>query len=122
MAVAERPRFAALRSRNFRLLWGGLVISNAGSQMQTVAQGYLIYYVLTHSPFWLGMASLAFALPMCVFPLFGGAIADRVDKLALLKVTQTGQMLNAGILTLITISGHINVWWILGTSFVGATF
>ena len=76
--VAERPRFAALRSRNFRLLWGGLIVSNAGTQMQAVAQGYLIYYVLTHSPFWLGMASLAFAVPMVLFPLFGGALADRV--------------------------------------------
>src|SRR5215218_5999276 len=122
MAVAERPRFAALRSRNFRLLWGGLIISNAGSQMQSVAQGYIIYYVLTHSPFWLGMASLAFALPMVAFPLVGGAIADRVDKLALLKVTQTGQLLSAAVLTLVTWSGQINVWWILATSFVGATF
>ena len=120
--VAERPRFAALRSRNFRLLWGGLIVSNAGTQMQAVAQGYLIYYVLTHSPFWLGMASLAFAVPMVLFPLFGGALADRVDKLALLKVTQTGQLLSAATITAVTWSGHVNVWWILGTSFVGATF
>jgi MFS family permease len=117
-----RPRFGALRARNFRLLWVGLIVSNAGSQMQSVAQGYIIYYVLTHSPFWLGMASLAFAVPMVAFPLIGGAIADRVDKLTLLKVTQTGQLLSAAVLTLVTWSGNINVWWILATSFVGATF
>lgn len=119
---AQRPRFAALHSPNFRLLWGSLVVSNAGSQMQTVGQGYLIYYVLTHSPFWLGMASLAFALPMTFLPLVGGAIADRVDKLTLLKITQTGQMLTAGLLAWVTLSGRVNIWWILGLAFVGATF
>ncbi|MGI8587799.1 MAG: MFS transporter [Chloroflexia bacterium] len=118
----ERPRFAALHSGNFRLLWSGLIVSNAGTQMQSVAQGYLIYYVLTHSTFWLGVASLAFALPMTFFPLFGGAIADRVDKLTLLKITQTGQMASAGLLTLVTFTGQMNVWWILAMSFVGATF
>ncbi|HMA38315.1 MAG TPA: MFS transporter, partial [Chloroflexia bacterium] len=118
----ERPRFAALHSRNFRLLWGGLIISNAGSQMQAVAQGYLIYYVLTHSTFWLGMASLAFALPMTLFPLFGGAIADRVDKLTLLKITQIGQMTSAGVITWVTFTNQLNVGWILVTAFAGATF
>ncbi len=120
--ASARPRFAAFHSGNFRLLWSGLIISNAGSQMQTVAQGYLIYYVLTHSPFWLGMVSLAFAIPMSLLPLFGGAIADRVDKLALLKVTQSGQMLNAAVLTAVTLSGQVTVWWIVGASFVGACF
>ncbi len=90
--------------------------------MQSVAQGYLIYYVLTHSPFWLGMASLAFAVPMVLFPLFGGALADRVDKLTLLKVTQSGQLLSAATITVVTWSGQVNVWWILASSFVGATF
>ena len=73
-------------------------------------------------PFWLGMVSLSFALPMVVLPLFGGAIADRVDRLALLKVTQTGQMLTAAVLAALTFAGLTNVWWIMGTSFVGACF
>jgi MFS family permease len=120
--AAARPRFAALHSRNFRLLWAGLIISNAGSQMQAVAQGYLVYYTLTHSTFWLGMVSLSFALPMILFPLFGGAIADRVDKLTLLKFTQCGQMLSSALITAVTLSGHVSVGWILLTSFVGATF
>ena len=122
LAAGERPRFAAFHSRNFRLLWGGLIISNAGSQMQSVAQGYLIYYVLTHSPFWLGMSSLAFALPMTLFPLFGGALADRVDKLTLLKITQTGQLISAGLLAVVTFAGQVNVWWIIALQFAGATF
>lgn len=121
-AAGERPRFAALHSRNFRLLWSGLIISNAGSQMQTVGQGYLIYYVLTHSPFWLGMVSLAFALPMTLFPLFGGALADRMDRLALLKITQLGQMFTAALLIWITFTGQVTVWWILAAAFIGATF
>ncbi|HUS13442.1 MAG TPA: MFS transporter, partial [Chloroflexia bacterium] len=120
--AGERPRFAALHSRNFRLLWSGLIISNAGSQMQSVAQGYLIYYLLTRSPFWLGMNSLAFAVPMILFPLFGGALADRVDKLTLLKITQFGQMATAAVLGVVTLSGAVTVGWVLLASFVGAVF
>lgn len=115
------PRFAALQQRNFTLLWVGLIVSNAGSQMQNVGQGWLVYDQ-THSPFWLGMVSLSFALPMVVLPLFGGALADRVDRLALLKVTQTGQMVTAALLAGLTLAGLTNVWWVMLTSFVGACF
>jgi MFS family permease len=113
--------FAAFRHRNFTLLWCGLIASNAGTQMQNIGQGWLVYEQ-THSPFWLGMVSLAFALPMVLLPLVGGAIADRVDRLRLLKITQTGQMVTAGVLTLLTVAGLTNVWWVMLASFVGACF
>jgi MFS family permease len=118
---ASDVRFGALRHRNFTLLWSGLLASNVGTWMQNVAQGWLVLQ-LTNSPLWLGLLGLSFALPMIVFPLVGGAIADRVNRIRLLYVTQTGQMLVAFTLALLTWSNVINVWTILIGSFLNSTF
>src|SRR6266540_1172736 len=81
-------RLSVLRNRNFTLLWVGSVISNSGSWMQMVAQGWLVYK-LTGSAFALGVVGMARAVPMVVFPPMGGVIADRLPRLRLLKVTKT---------------------------------
>ena len=112
-------RFAALRYRNFTLLWTGLIVSNVGTWMQNVGQGWLVLQ-LTNSPLWLGLLGLSFALPMILLPLVGGAVVDRVHRVRLLYITQTGLMLNAFALALLTWLGAINVWHILITSFIGA--
>jgi MFS family permease len=112
-------RFAALRYRNFTLLWTGLIVSNVGTWMQNVGQGWLILQ-LTNSPLWLGLLGLSFALPMILLPLVGGAVVDRVHRIRLLYITQTGLMLNAFALALLTWLGVVNVWHILLTSFIGA--
>ncbi len=67
----------ALRNPNFRLFWSGNFLSNIGTWMQNVAQGWLVL-LLTNSAFWLGVVSFAGAIPFLVFTLFGGVIADRV--------------------------------------------
>src|SRR5512137_2941919 len=95
-------RFAALRHRNFTLLWTGLIVSNVGTWMQNVGQGWLVLQ-LTNSPLWLGLLGLSFALPMILLPLVGGAVADRVNRIRLLYFTQTGLMLNAFALALLTL-------------------
>jgi MFS family permease len=118
-SVTSAPRFAALQHRNFTLLWSGLIVSNVGTWMQNVAQGWLVLQ-LTNSPLWLGLLGLSFALPMIVLPLVGGAVTDRVHRIRLLYITQTGQMLNAFALALMTWLGVVNVWHILATSFIGA--
>src|SRR5512146_408883 len=87
-------RFAALRYRNFTLLWTGLIVSNVGTWMQNVGQGWLVLQ-LTNSPLWLGLLGLSFALPMIVLPLLGGAVVDRVNRIKLLYVTQSTAMLVA---------------------------
>ena len=69
------------------LLWVGSVISNSGSWMQIVAQGWLVYD-LTHSSFQLGLVSMARAVPMIVLPPLGGVLADRMPRLRLMKVSQ----------------------------------
>ena len=114
-----RRSLGALRHRNFTLLWGSLIVSNTGSWMQTVGQGWLVLE-LSNRPLSLGLVALAFALPMTLLPPFGGAIADRVDKLALLRTTQTLQLLTALLLAALTLSGVVKVWHILALTFVGA--
>ena len=118
--VTPAPRFAALQHRNFTLIWGGSIVSNVGTWMQNVAQGWLVLQ-LTNSPFWLGMLGLSFAVPMIVFPLIGGAVSDRVDRIKLLTITQSGQLLSALALAILTWTGHINIWYILAASFINST-
>jgi MFS family permease len=117
--MPSSTRFAALQHRNFTLLWTGLIVSNVGTWMQNVGQGWLVLQ-LTNSPLWLGLLGLSFALPMIVLPLVGGAVVDRVHRIRLLYITQTGLILNAFALALLTWLGMVNVWHILITSFIGA--
>ncbi len=112
-------RFAALRYRNFNLLWSGLIVSNMGTWMQNVANGWLVLQ-LTNSPLWLGLLGLSFALPMIFLPLIAGAVVDRVHRVKLLYVTQTTPMLIAFALAALTLLDVINVWHILIASFLSS--
>lgn len=87
----------ALRNPNFRLFWAGNFTSNIGTWMQNVAQGWLVL-LLTNSAFWLGVVGFAGSIPFLIFSLFGGVIADRVNKRRLLLVTQTVMMVLAFLL------------------------
>jgi MFS family permease len=81
-----QQRYAALRSRNFTLIWSGLIVSNVRTWMQNVANGWLVLQ-LTNSLLWLGLLALSFALPMIVIPPFAGAVVDRVDRIRILYFT-----------------------------------
>jgi MFS family permease len=116
--LARQQRFAALRYRNFALLWSGLIVSNIGTWMQNVAVGWLMLQ-LTNSALWLGLQGLCFALPMIFLPLVGGAVADRVNRIKLLYVTQSGPMVVAFILALLTWEGRIAAWHLLLATFLG---
>lgn len=118
---AKPQRFAALRYRNFVLLWSGLIASNIGTWMQNVAIGWLMLQ-LTNSPLWLGLQGLCFALPMIVLPLVGGAVADHINRVKLLYVTQSGPMVVAFILAAFTWAGHIAPWQLLLATFLGGCF
>ena len=119
--VDVRPvRFAALRHRNFALLWAGVIVSNVGTWMQNVTQSWLVLQ-LTDSPLWLGLLGLSFAIPMITLPLVGGAVVDRVHRVRLLCLTQTGQMVLAFGLAILTWLELIAVWQILLASFLSAT-
>jgi MFS family permease len=95
------PIVRALRNPDFRIFWSGNFLSNVGTWMQNVAQGWLVLE-LTNSSFWLGMVGFASSFPFLIFTLFGGVIADRVNKRHLLLTTQTIMMLLAFLLATIT--------------------
>jgi MFS family permease len=107
----------ALRNPSFRLFWSGNFLSNIGTWMQNVAQGWLIL-TLTGSAFWLGVVGFAGSIPFLLFTLFGGVIADRVNKRKLLLVTQTIMMLLAFALAALAWLKIITVWEVLLLSFL----
>ncbi len=119
-AAPKKGMFAALEIRDYRLLWWGMVISNIGTWMQMVAQGYLVYQ-LTHSPFALGFVGFVRAVPVLSLSLFAGVVADRVDRRKLLIVTQSSAGVFALVLAVLTSTGVIQVWMILILAFLSAS-
>ncbi len=87
--------------------------------MQTVAQGWLVI-TLTDSPGWLGAVALARSLPYLVIPPMGGVLADRLDRIRLLKVTQTLSMLLAALLAGLTAAGVVTVWHVVILAFLSS--
>ena len=95
--LGDRSAFAALRHRNFQLYFGGQLVSNAGTWMQVIAQGWLVYQ-LTHSDLALGVVGFAAAVPALIVTPWGGVVVDRVPKRTLLILTQSGAMILAFVL------------------------
>jgi MFS family permease len=109
--------FRALSHRNFRLFWAGAFLSNCGTWMQAVAQGWLVLQ-LTNSAFWLGLDAFMATIPGFFLTLLGGVFADLVDRRRLLIYTQlVAGMAALGLATLI-LTGVVNRWMVLGFSFV----
>ena len=102
-------KFPALRSRQFRLMWAGQTISVAGSQMQGVALNWHIY-ALTHSTVALGMIGLVRVIPIVIFSLAGGAVADAMDRRRVLFATQVAMLCSAAALAYFTYTGKITVY------------
>lgn len=120
-ATPARPaRYPALHHRNFTLIWSGLLVSNMGTWMQNVAQSWLIYKLTGNNALYLGWLGLSFALPMVLVPPLGGAVADRVDRIRLLYITQTASALLAVLLAILTWSGAVRPVHILIATFMGA--
>src|SRR5579863_9707039 len=104
--------FSALRHRNYRLFFFGQMISQIGTWMQTTAQAWLVLE-LTHSAWLLGLVGALQFLPVMVFSLFGGVLADRVPKRKLLLVAQSVALVQASIMWLLVVTGTIQIWQIL---------
>ncbi|HEU4506973.1 MAG TPA: MFS transporter [Pyrinomonadaceae bacterium] len=109
MSSSSHSAFAALRHRDFRLLWLGQIVSVTGSQMQFVAINWHVY-LLTKSAFALGLVGLFRGVPIIVCSLAGGVVADAIDRKRLMIVTQTVMLVSAGLLTLATLAGLESVW------------
>jgi MFS family permease len=116
--VPEVTTFRALRHRDFRRLWFGLLVSAVGTWMQIVAQALLVLKLSHGSPVALGAVSLAQALAFFSFALFGGAVADRVDKRRLLLTTQAICMSFAALLGVLTALHLVEVWMVVVLAFL----
>jgi MFS family permease len=106
-STSRLPPFVALQHRNFRLLWIAQLVSQAGSQMQIVGMNWHVY-LLTGSPVALGLISIMRFVPIAAFSLIGGVLADAQDRRKVLLVTQSGMMLFAAMLGLLTNVGSIS--------------
>lgn len=93
--------FHSLKVRNFRIYWFGMLISLIGTWIQTTAQSWLVFQ-LTHSAFLLGFVGFLSTIPLLLFSLFGGVLADRVSKKKILIGTQNAFMLLAFLLAALT--------------------
>ncbi|MGH3097678.1 MAG: MFS transporter [Streptosporangiales bacterium] len=113
--------FRSLRIRNYRLYWGGAIVSNVGTWMQRIAQDWLVLS-LSHSGSGGAVASgvtggasigittgLQF-LPLLLFGLWGGVLADRYPKRRLLMCTQVSFGLVSAAIGALVVSGHVEVW------------
>jgi MFS family permease len=104
--------FHALRHRNFRLFFIGQFTSLVGTWMQVVAQGWLVLE-LSNSPFLVGLVTSLESLPILLLTLYGGVVADRVDKRRALLFLQTGMLVEALVLTLLTATHRLTVGWLM---------
>ena len=109
MSPSSHSSFAALRHRDFRLLWLGQIVSITGSQMQLVAINWHVY-LLTKDPLALGLVGLFRGVPIIICSLAGGVVADAVDRKRAMIVTQTLMLLTAALLTAETLAGLKSVW------------
>lgn len=101
--------FPALKHKSYRYYFSGQLISLIGTWLQTVTLGWLVFQ-MTQSPFLVGFITAIQFLPMLIFTVVGGVIADRVDKRKLLLTTQISFCILATTLGILTISGYANIW------------
>lgn len=109
--------FSSLRIRNYRLFAGGQVVSNTGTWMQRIAQDWLVLS-LTGSATAVGITTALQFLPMLLFGLYGGVLADRLPKRKLLLATQTAMGLIGLALAALTLSGAVTVWHVYLMAFL----
>ena len=109
--------FSAMRYRDFRLLWIGAFTSTVGTWMQTVAQGWVVLS-MTNSAFLLGVDGFLSTGPMLLFSLFGGVIADRVERRKIMLASQYLQMTFAFVLGFLLWTHTVKVWHIFLMSFL----
>lgn len=99
----------ALRHRNYRLYFTGMLAALAGVWMQQMAMGWLMYR-LTDSVFMLGVVAFAWQIPVLLLGPLGGVLADRYDRRGVLLVTQSLGFVVTLVLALLTVTGRIESW------------
>ena len=112
MTIRPGQGLRAFRHRNYQLFFGGQLVSLVGTWMQQVAQAWLVLE-LTGDALWLGVVAAAQFVPVMIFGLFGGVLADALPKRQTAFVTQAVMMTLAVILAVLTLTGVVEVWMIV---------
>ncbi|MBK6663124.1 MAG: MFS transporter [Thermoflexaceae bacterium] len=120
MAAESVGAFTALRYRNYRLMWFGQVGHSATLWMDQVARAVLILE-LTNSALMLSLVIATRLVPILLFGLIAGAVADRYDRKKILMSTQWVTLSTHGFLAIACLTGIIEVWMVLSTAFVAGT-
>lgn len=110
----------AFNERNYRLFFSGQLISLTGTWLQQVALGWLVLKLTNSAPM-LGIQGAVSGIPIFLFSLPAGVLADRFSKRNLIVVTQSCAMLLAFVLAALTYWNVINIYYILGISFLLGT-
>ncbi|MBC5806669.1 MAG: MFS transporter [Candidatus Eremiobacteraeota bacterium] len=116
-------RFGALAYKEFRLLWAGLLVSNTGSWMATLAQGWLVVELSpnqTLAPFYLGLVGFVRAIPVFLLSGVAGTLADRVDRRRLLIISQSALGISALALAILSQLHVVKIWHVLVLAAVSA--
>jgi MFS family permease len=114
--VVRTSTFASLRVRNYRWYFAGQTLSTTGTWMQRIAQDWLVLE-LTGSPFAVAVTTVLQFAPLLLFGLWGGVLADRYSKRALLVAAQCVMAACATTLAVLTLTEHIQLWHIYGLAF-----
>jgi predicted MFS family arabinose efflux permease len=123
--------FKAFHYRDFRLMFVGACVSSIGTWMQILAQAWLVL-TITQSPFYLGLDAFLAGIPVFLFSILGGVVADRVERRLVLLCSQYIQMASSAVLTVLLIFHIVRVptephqlgtgiWYILCLSFISGT-
>ena len=116
VAVALTP---LRRSRDFRLLFSGQSISLIGSQLTLVAVPFQVYQ-LTHSSLWVGLLAFSQLVPMLLFSLMGGSLADILDRRRVLMVTNVLLCVTSGMLGIAAWLGRTPLWYLFTVPVIAA--
>jgi MFS family permease len=111
-----RRTLAAFAYRDFRVLWFGACTSSIGTWMQSLAENWLVLS-LTGSPSYLGLDAFLQQLPIMLFTLIGGVLADQLDRRKTLLFSQYVQTSTALTLAVLVYFGYARIWHILLLSF-----
>lgn len=134
MTATATLRLPALRHRDFRLVWTGELVSTIGSQMQLYAIDWHIFQLLrgqlvplpiggitlSAEALGLGLLGLVRVIPIVLFALLGGMLADTYDRRTVMMATRVVAAALAGLLALFTLSGAITIWLIYGLTAIAA--
>ncbi|MGA2489773.1 MAG: MFS transporter [Anaerolineales bacterium] len=115
--MAIKDRFPALASRDFLIFWVGQFVSLIGTWMQNTTQPYLAYRI-TGSSLDLGLIAFSSTVPTLLLALPGGVLIERGDKRKIVISMQVIMMAQAFILAFLALTGRIQIWQIIGLSFV----